>query len=318
MWVTVGLYLSLSGRVGLMRPCGALPSLPLGLSAEVTLAGVSSALSGCALPLRSRVSRGGPRPARTPQAGPPPLPASSPRFPSLGRYAPSFRSRPTLRYGLRSLRSLRGERSPTAGAAAKTPPRRFALRPGGRYAPFLAAAPASGLFQPRSAQPCVSPRLAVHFVHSRTFRCSRPRVPLATASLLSGCAVCQKLVLLSLAFCVLPRFACHLPPCSGNLCPIGHFRCSSGVSGGLRVYPVPSGFALGLYRLIPSYQLGLCPNPRPCGLLKSQNRGLRPLKPRNQGLRPRTPGGVYASLAGSLFLGGLAAAALLSPSGLLM
>lgn len=74
--------------------------------------------------------------------------------------------------------------------------------------------------------------------------------------------------------------------------------------GGLRVYPVPSGFALGLYRLIPSYQLGLCPNPRPCGLLKSQNRGLHPLKPRNQGLRPRTPGGVYASLAGSLVLGG--------------
>lgn len=87
--------------------------------------------------------------------------------------------------------------------------------------------------------------------------------------------------------------------------------------GGLRVYPVPSGFALGLYRLIPSYQLGLCPNPRPCGLLESQNRGLRPLKPRNQGLRPRNPGGVYASLAGSLILRGLAAAALLSPSGLL-
>lgn len=86
----------------------------------------------------------------------------------------------------------------------------------------------------------------------------------------------------------------------------------------LRVYPVPSGFALGLYRLIPSYQLGLCPNPRPCGLLKGQNRGLRPLKPRSQGLRPRTPGGVYAALAGSLVLGGLAAAALLSISGLLM
>lgn len=88
--------------------------------------------------------------------------------------------------------------------------------------------------------------------------------------------------------------------------------------GGLRVYPVSSGFALGLYRLIPSYQLGLCPNPRPCGLQKGQNRGLRPLKPRSQGLRPRTPAGVYASLASSLVLRGLTAAALLSPSGRLM
>ena len=217
--------------MGLMRPCGALPSLPFGLSAEVTLAGVSFSPVGlCATASLSRLSRGPPPRSHSAGGAPapscfvPPLPFSR-SLRSLVSVAPYA----TLRASVATLPS--GRAVAYGGGCCQNPASGFALRPGGRCAPFLAAAPAYGLFQPRSAQPCVSPRLAVHFVHSRTFRCSRPRVPLATASLLSGCAVCQKLVLLSLAFCVLPRFACHLPPCSGNLCPIGHFRCSSGVSG---------------------------------------------------------------------------------------
>lgn len=127
MWVTVGLYLSLSGSVGLMRPCGALPSLPLGLSAEVTLAGVSFSPDGlCASASLSRLSRG--PPPRSHSAGGAPAPSCSvPPLPfsrsllSLVSVAPSA----TLRASVAALPSGRAVAS--GGGCCQNPA--SALRP---------------------------------------------------------------------------------------------------------------------------------------------------------------------------------------------
>ena len=129
---------------GLNLPYRAVPS-SLGLARLVSLAGVFIGRVRPCAPLRSRVSRGVPRPARTPGVGPPPLPPSSPR---------SLRSRPAgSGYALGECGSLRRGLPPKS---------RLGSSPFGRSVatlPFWRQPPPPSVFSSRSARPCVSPRL---------------------------------------------------------------------------------------------------------------------------------------------------------------
>ena len=137
---------------GLNLPYRAVPS-SLGLARLVSFAGVFIGRVRPCAPLRSRVSRGVPRPARTPGVGPPPLPPSSPR---------SLRSRPAgSGYALGESGSLRRGLPPKS----------------------------------RLRSPLRLP--AADLLRFRRFRSSSPRVPLAAVSLLSRCAPCILLVLLT-------------------------------------------------------------------------------------------------------------------------
>lgn len=90
--------------MGFKRPCGALPSVPLGLTAVVCFAGVFMRPWGARASLRFCVSRAGPRPPSHSGRGPRPFPSSPARVVTL---APC---------GLRSLRSLGRAVSPVVAS----------------------------------------------------------------------------------------------------------------------------------------------------------------------------------------------------------
>lgn len=133
-WVMVWLIFPSLVVNGLMRPCGALPSVPLGLSAVVCLAGVSLRPWGAQrIASLLRLSRG-PPPRFAFGVGPPPLPLI-PRSLSL---APFATLRAPLRYG-RAVASSGLLAAKPASAFAFRPARslRSLLRSAARFRPFF-------------------------------------------------------------------------------------------------------------------------------------------------------------------------------------
>ena len=179
----------------LSAPIGRCPP-PSGIARLVSLAGVFIGRVRPCAPLCSRVSRGVPRPARTQEVGPPPLPPSSPRSLrsrplGFGRWAPSGRAvAPSGAGGCLPARCL----SPAASRPRPLAPFFSSLRsvlrlPAARRFPLVALA--LSMLAPAGAPRCDRPKLELRPVYLVSFNpCNqglRPRTPKRPLAVAQAC-----------------------------------------------------------------------------------------------------------------------------------
>lgn len=235
--------------------------MPLGLSAVVCFAGSCHAPLGARASLRFCVSRGGPRPASHSGWGPRPFPSSPARQ----------GSRPPLRFGLRSLRSL---------GRAVAPLRAVVFMPGRIRSPAFCRPPA---WSPLSCSLRSRLRLpaARRFCRDRGALSLRSNAPQALQTLSSSALLAPAgaprcaLASFTLPPRVLARYACALPPRVGGswlpavAIPYARLESLAGLRVSCRSSRALRGCAPAL-SLIATFSSsdpcrGCAPNPAPCG-----------------------------------------------------